>query len=172
MTEDILFDNIFIGHSVGDAKAFAAETFDVKHSLEKAAADKDVLSGEDEEELDELTFAENPVEFLRNKAFKFIALARTDPITAWKTHPETGVAFVGAVLTFFGMLGALFGLVGSQQKTVTKVGLLLNSHFLSDDNQPCCSLRRRLTHLLPMIKTLRRRLLLHLPVKRRPKILH
>jgi hypothetical protein len=37
-----------------------------------------------------------------------------------KTQPETGVAFVGAILTFFGMLGALFGLVGSQQKTVTK----------------------------------------------------
>jgi hypothetical protein len=122
MTEDILFDNIFIGHSVGDAKAFAAETFDIKHSLEKAA-DKDALSGEDEEELVEHTFAENPVEFLRNKALKFIALARTDPIAAWKTHPETGVALVGAVFTFFGMLGALFGLVGSQQKTVTKVGL-------------------------------------------------
>jgi hypothetical protein len=132
MTEDILFDNIYVGHSVDDAKAFAAETFDIKHPLEKAA-DKAALPGDEEEELDELTFTENPVEFLRNKAFKFIALARTDPITAWKTHPETGVAFVGAVLTFFGMLGALFGLVGSQQKSVTKVGFLHNSHFHSND---------------------------------------
>jgi len=71
-------------------------------------------------ELDEVTFTENPIEFLRNKAFKFIELARVDPIAAWKTQPETGVALVGAILTFFGMLGALFGLVGSQQKTVTK----------------------------------------------------
>jgi len=119
MTEDILFDNIYIGHSVDDAKAFAAETFDIKHALEKAAVQA-ALSDEDEEELDEVTFTENPVDFLRNKAFKFIALLRTDPVAAWKTQPETGVAFVGAILTFFGMVGALFGLVGSQQKSVVK----------------------------------------------------
>ncbi|KAH8998757.1 Calreticulin family-domain-containing protein [Lactarius hatsudake] len=119
MTEDILFDNIYVGHSLEDAKALAAETFDVKHSLEKAA-DKAAQADEDEEPVDEPTFAENPVEFLRHKAFTFIALAREDPVVAFKTHPETGIALAGAVLTFFGMLGALFGLVGSQQKTVTK----------------------------------------------------
>ncbi|KAH8991981.1 Calreticulin family-domain-containing protein [Lactarius akahatsu] len=119
MTEDILFDNIYVGHSLEDAKALAAETFDVKHSLEKAA-DKAAQADEDEEFVDEPTFAENPVEFLRHKAFTFIALAREDPVVAFKTHPDTGIALAGAVLTFFGMLGALFGLVGSQQKTVTK----------------------------------------------------
>ncbi|KAH9043705.1 Calreticulin family-domain-containing protein [Lactarius pseudohatsudake] len=119
MTEDILFDNIYVGHSLEDAKALAAETFDVKHSLEKAA-DKAAQADEEEEPVDEPTFAENPVEFLRHKAFTFIALAREDPVVAFKTHPETGIALAGAVLTFFGMLGALFGLVGSQQKTVTK----------------------------------------------------
>lgn len=124
MTEDILFDNIYIGHSIIDAQAFAARTFNIKHDLEKAA-DKSALPGEDEEELDEVTFTENPVDFLRNKAFKFIALARTDPVGAWKSYPETGVAIVGAMFTFFGMLGALFGLVGSQQKSVVKVGFLI-----------------------------------------------
>lgn len=133
MTEDILFDNIYVGHSVDDAKAFAVETFDIKHPLEKVE-DKSDLPGEDEEVLDEVTFAENPVDFLRNKAFKFIALARTDPVAAWKTQPETAVALVGAILTFFGMLGALFGLVGSQQKTVVKVGFLVNYQFLSNVN--------------------------------------
>jgi hypothetical protein len=118
MTDDILFDNIYVGHSIDDAKAFAAETFDVKKPLEKAT-DKDAL--DDSEDLEALTFTENPIEFLRNKAFMFIALARVDPVTAFKTHPETGVALVGALLTLFGMLGALFGLVGSQQKSVTKV---------------------------------------------------
>ncbi|KAI9512613.1 Calreticulin family-domain-containing protein [Russula earlei] len=136
MTEDILFDNIYIGHSIDDAKALAAETFNIKHALEKAA-EKVVLPDEDENELDELTFIENPVEYLRNKAFKFILLARIDPITAFKTHPETGVALLGALLTFFGMLGALFGLVGSQQKSVTKVRLVFRGHLgqkLTNDN--------------------------------------
>jgi hypothetical protein len=91
MTEDILFDNIYVGHSIDDTKALAAETFDIKHSLEKAA-EKSAFPGEDEEELDEVTFAENPVDFLRNKAYKFIVLAQTDPVAALKTQPETGAA--------------------------------------------------------------------------------
>jgi len=155
MTEDILFDNIYVGHSVEDAKAFAAESFDIKHPLEKAA-DKSAFSDEEDEvETDEVTFTENPVDFLRNKAFKFIAQAQTDPVAALKTQPETAVALVGAVLTFFGMLGALFGLVGSQQKTVVKVGFLINYHLLSNANHNILhrSLRRRMTHPLPMIKT-------------------
>ncbi len=129
MTEDIFFDNIYVGYSIDDAKTLAAETFDIKHALEKAA-DKAAFSTEDEEELNEVTFTENPVDFLRNKAYKFIALARTDPVAAWKTQPEIGVTLIGAVFTFFGMLGALFGLVGSQQKpTVIKVRLLTNCYL-------------------------------------------
>jgi len=120
MTEDILFDNVYVGHSVDDAKAFAAETFDIKHALEKVANKVDV-PGEDEDELDGVTFVQNPVEFLRNKAFKFMELARIDPVTAFKTQPETGLALLASLFTFLGMLGALFGVVGSQQKPVTKV---------------------------------------------------
>ena len=171
MTEDILFDNIYVGHSIDDAKAFAAETFDVKHSLEEAA--NEAAFPEDEDEQDEITFPENPVEFLRNKAFKFIALARVDPIVAFKTHPETGAALAGALLTFCGMLGALFGLVGSQQKTVTKVGFLpmKHHHQLITYLLQLCSLRRKPMHLLTMTRTLRRRPLLHPRVKRKLKIL-
>ena len=47
MTEDILFDNLYIGHSVEDAKKLAAETFEVKKELEKAASSVP----EDEEEV-------------------------------------------------------------------------------------------------------------------------
>jgi len=133
MTEDILFNNIYVGHSIDDAKALAAETFDIKRSLEKAA-DKAAVEVDDEALDESPAFAENPVEFLRQKAFTFISLAQVDPISAFKTHPETGVALVGALLTFFGMLGALFGLVGSQQKTVTKVSKKTDAPTPDDKN--------------------------------------
>lgn len=133
MTEDILFDNIYVGHSIDDAKALAAESFDIKQSLEKAA-DKIAVEADDETPDESPAFAEDPVEFLRHKAITFVTAARVDPVYAFKTHPETGVALVGALLTLFGMLGALFGLVGSQQKTVTKPSKKTDAPTADDKN--------------------------------------
>lgn len=118
MTEDILFDNIYIGHSPEDAKAFAAETFDIKKPLEAAAAKPDVEDDEDDDSVPSLK--DDPVGFLRHKVFTFVDLAKLDPLLAFKTHPETGIALAGAILTLFGMFGALFGLVGAGQKPITK----------------------------------------------------
>ncbi|KAJ7269333.1 Calreticulin family-domain-containing protein [Mycena haematopus] len=119
MTEDILFDNIYIGHSPEDAKAFAAETFDIKKPLESAAA-KPNASDDDDDDDGVPSFTEDPIAFIRYKVFTFIDLARLDPVLAFRTHPETGVGLAGAILTLFGMFGALFGLVGAGQKPLTK----------------------------------------------------
>lgn len=116
MTEDILFDNIYVGHSTDDAKALATETFDIKKSLEKAKKATD-----DDEDEEEESFREDPIGFIRSKIFTFIDLLKLDPLLAFKTHPETGVALVTALLTLFGMFGVVTGVVGSQQKPVTKV---------------------------------------------------
>jgi hypothetical protein len=119
MTEDILFDNIYVGHSTADAKTFAAETFEVKKPLEADAAKADDKIDDD----DELpSWKEDPIAFIRKKAILFIELVQIDPMLALKTHPETGAALAGAMFTLFGMIGALFGLVGAQQKPITKVG--------------------------------------------------
>ena len=41
MQNNILFDNIYIGHSEEDAKKFAEETWVVKHQIEKEAEEAD-----------------------------------------------------------------------------------------------------------------------------------
>ncbi|CAK5280364.1 unnamed protein product [Mycena citricolor] len=117
MTEDILFDNIYVGHSPEDAKALAAQTFDIKKPLEAAVAKPKVDDDEDEEEV---SFKQDPMAFIRNKVFAFIDLAKIDPVVAFKTQPETGGALIAALITLFGMIGALFGLVGAGQKPITK----------------------------------------------------
>lgn len=119
MTEDILFDNIYVGHSPEDAKALAEETYEVKKALEKA---KDIKEDEEEETVG--SFLEDPVAFIRSKVLSFIELAQLDPVLAFKTQPETGAGLIGAAFTLFAMLGALFGLVGSQQKPITKVSFI------------------------------------------------
>ncbi len=116
MTEDILFDNLYVGHSLEDAKALAAETFDIKKPLEA-----DASKPKDEADEDDLTFREDPVGYLREKVFDFIDLAKLDVVLAFKTHPETGAALAAVLLTFFGMVGTLLGLIGGQQKRVVKV---------------------------------------------------
>ena len=131
MTEDILFDNLYVGHSADDAKKLAQETFEVKKPLE-AAADKKI-EDETTEETEQVTFKEDPVAFLRSRVQTFVEAAKEDPVNAIKTQPETGAALAAALFTLFGMIGALFSIVGGAQKpVVTKVrlALRLQSSFL------------------------------------------
>lgn len=116
MTEDILFDNIYVGHSIDDAETLRAETWGVKHSLEEASkATPDV----EESEIPELTV--DPVGFVRAKIGVFLDDARENPVGAITSHPETAAGLLGVVVTFFSLLGALFGLVGAGQKPIAKV---------------------------------------------------
>ena len=119
MTEDILFDNIYVGHSAEDAKNLAAETFEVKKPLE-IAADKPTTAEDDEEE--PISFKDDPISFIRTRVLSFIEAAKLDPLEAIKSQPETGAALAGALFTLFGMLGALVSIIGGAQKpVVTKV---------------------------------------------------
>lgn len=121
MTEDILFDNLYVGHSLEDAQAFAAATFEVKKPLE-VAADKPVADEEDDDETP--SFKEDPIAFIRQKVLAFVEAARVDPLGAFKDDPQVGLALAGAVFTLFGMLGVVFGIIGGNQKpVVTKVGV-------------------------------------------------
>ena len=156
MTEDILFDNLYVGHSVEDARKLAEETYFVKKAIEEAAekAEKEV----DEEEEAVVDFKADPVEFIRNKVFKFLDLAKIDPVLAFKTQPETGAGLALAGITLFGMLGVLLGFVGAQQKPITKV-LRSSDHYM-----------RHLADTAPHSLLLPRRPMRPLPMSRRPTL--
>jgi hypothetical protein len=95
MTEDILFDNIYVGNSPEDAAKLAAETFAVKQKIEKELSDAEKPKSDDKADDPEApTFAEQPVAFLRHKALAFVEAAKEDPVRAFKTQPETGVVLV------------------------------------------------------------------------------
>jgi len=119
MTEDILFDNIYVGHSISDAKDLAKETFEVKRKIEEAKTqtEQEATILEEDSSID---WKNDPVAFVRSKVLTFIEVAKEDPVLALKTQFNTAAALIAAALTVLGMVGSLTGLIGSQQKVVTK----------------------------------------------------
>ncbi|KAG8526987.1 uncharacterized protein KY384_008416 [Bacidia gigantensis] len=89
MQNDILFDNIYIGHSVEDATKFKNSTFDIKQKIEKAEEDAAKPKPADiPKAAGEINFKEDPVTYIREKVDLFYELAKEDPVEAIKTLPE------------------------------------------------------------------------------------
>lgn len=106
MTKDILFDNIYVGHSIEDAEKLKKETFDVKKAIEEA---EEATSAPKEEPFKPVpTFKEDPVAFIRAQLEPFVNAAQQDFIGAIKAFPEIAGG-IGAFLVT--LLALLFGLV-------------------------------------------------------------
>jgi len=98
MQKDILFDNIYIGHSIEDAKALKAETFDVKIIAEKEEEEATrPKTPEKPKSPSDLKFMDDPVHFIREKIDLFIAIAQRDPIQAIQFVPEVSGA-IGVII--------------------------------------------------------------------------
>lgn len=98
MQKDILFDNIYIGHSVEDANALKAETYDLKIVAEKAEEDASKPQKEDKPKSpSDLKFMDDPVHYVKEKVDLFVTIAQRDPIQAIKFVPEVSGA-IGAIL--------------------------------------------------------------------------
>lgn len=114
MQSDILFDNIYIGHSVEDAEKLKAETYDIKAAIEKAEEDaaKPPPPPKPESPSD-LKFTDDPVLYIREKVDQFYTLAKKDPVEAVKTLPEVaggiGALAVTVIALIVGVLGATGG---------------------------------------------------------------
>ncbi|KAH8697755.1 calnexin [Talaromyces proteolyticus] len=109
MQNDILFDNIYIGHSVEDAAEFRKQTFDVKKPIE-TAEEEAAKPKVDEKAKTSVSFKEDPVTFVKEKVDQFITLAKQDPVEAVKTVPEVagslGAILLAAILFIVGAIGA------------------------------------------------------------------
>lgn len=111
MQNDILFDNIYIGHSVADAEALKAETFDVKISVEKAEEEKDKPKQEDNTPKSpmDLKFMDDPVFYVTEKWSLFVEIAKRDPMEAIRFVPEVAGGLAIGALTLLVVLGSLIG---------------------------------------------------------------
>lgn len=113
MNENILFDNIYIGHSVEDAKALRKETWAVKRPNEEKAEKESKPAAEqakDKKSPFDLVFMDDPVLYVKEKVALFIELVQKNPVDAIKFVPEVagaiGLGIVTLLLLVLGGSGA------------------------------------------------------------------
>ncbi|KAE8148295.1 Calreticulin family-domain-containing protein [Aspergillus avenaceus] len=99
MQNDILFDNIYIGHSAEDAEQLRKETFDVKHPIEVAEEEASKPKKEETGPTTSVSFKEDPVTYVREKVDTFVGLAKEDPVNAVKQVPEVAGTLGAVVLS-------------------------------------------------------------------------
>ncbi|OAP59711.1 hypothetical protein AYL99_07009 [Fonsecaea erecta] len=114
MQSDITFDNIYIGHSIEDAAAFRAETYDVKRPIEEAEDAKSRPTPEDlPKSPSDLKFMDDPVTFIKEKLDLFITLAKKDPVEAIKFMPDVAGGIGGALALVIAVIVGLTSMGGS-----------------------------------------------------------
>jgi calnexin len=121
MQNNILFDNIYVGHSLEDAEALKKETFDLKIAAEKA--EEEATKPKEEEKPkspSELKFMDDPVHYVKEKVDLFMTIAKNDPINAIKFVPEVAGGIGAILLVIVSILLTLISGGGAPPKDVGK----------------------------------------------------
>ncbi len=120
MQNDILFDNIYVGHSIEEANQLAAETWDKKHPVEKALEEADKPKKDDKPKApSDLKFLDDPVLYIKEKLDLFLTIAANDPVQAIKFVPEVPSAIGGLLVILVALVG-IFTSGGSAPAPVKK----------------------------------------------------
>jgi len=115
MTNDILFDNIYVGHSIKDAEKLQKKTFDVKKAIEEAEEAATAPKAPEPPKMPG-SFKEDPIAFIKAKIDPFIAVALKDPISAVKAFPDVAGVIGMVIVTILALLGGLISLAVAPAK--------------------------------------------------------
>jgi calnexin len=122
MQNNILFDNIYIGHSIDDARKLADETFFKKHPIEELLELADKPKEEEKPKSpSDLKFADDPVTYIKEKLDLFLTIAQKDPIEAIKFVPEIAGGLAAVVVTIIALIAGVVSLGGSAAPAAKKV---------------------------------------------------
>ncbi|RDL36624.1 putative calcium-binding protein cnx1 [Venustampulla echinocandica] len=115
MQNDILFDNIYIGHSIKDAEKFAEDTFFKKHPVEQLLelADKPKEEEKPVKSPSDLVFMDDPVHYIKEKLDLFFTIAQNDPIQAIKFVPEAAGGLAAVAITLLAVIVGVVSMGGS-----------------------------------------------------------
>ncbi|KAL9943827.1 hypothetical protein D7B24_002106 [Verticillium nonalfalfae] len=121
MQSDILFDNIYVGHSIEDAEKLAEETFKPKHAVEKSLEEAAKPKQEEKPASpSDLKFTDDPVTYVKEKVDLFVTIAQKDPIEAIKFVPEVAGGFAALFATLLVLIASFAAGGGSAAPAVKK----------------------------------------------------
>ena len=106
MQSDIMFNNIYIGHSESDAKALAEESWKIKYDAEvkvQEASAPPKPAGS--------SFKDSPISYVQGQVKDFFELASQDLMSAFKLKPLVAGGLVAGVTTLVALIGGLIGLL-------------------------------------------------------------
>lgn len=116
MQSDIVFDNVYLGHSIEEAETIGNTTFlpklEVERAQEKETVPKDTKKPKERKVYDSAMdyFKDDPIGYVTEVARVFILNFSADPATAVKTNPNVAAAFAAAIV--FG-ISILFGVLNT-----------------------------------------------------------
>ena len=108
MQNNIMFDSVYIGHSVEDAEKLAEESWKPKHDAEKLLIEADKPKSKPESPLNH-KFTDDPVTYIKEKVDLFVTIAQKDPLQAVQFVPEVAGGVVALLVGLVAIIAALTG---------------------------------------------------------------
>lgn len=118
MDEDILFDNVYVGHSREQAKQFSEETWARKIPIEQnreekaEAEEKKVSEAAAKKAAEAANASASRLAQIRLQVDLFITAAKVDPVAAAKKFPQIAGGLVAVFTVIFGLVGLIAGALG------------------------------------------------------------
>lgn len=114
MQPNVLFDNIFVGHSIEDAEKLKAETYDIKHPIEVAEDESTKPKpAEIPKSPMDLKFMDDPMLYIREKIQLFLTIAQRDPKEAIRFVPEVAAGIALMAVSLIAIIAVAFGATGA-----------------------------------------------------------
>lgn len=115
MQKDILFDNIYLGHSIEEAETIGNNTFAPKLQIEQKAEDakiEEAKATKQKKVYESMLehFKADPIEFVTQLYKTFMINVNSDPLKFLREEP---VIFIGCILAFFVVSSLGFGLLNA-----------------------------------------------------------
>lgn len=116
MDEDILFDNIYVGHSREEAKKLSEESFELKLPIEQNREEKAEAAEKAAQEAEAAKAAKEAagslLQRVRSSLDSFVTAAKADPVGAVKSQPQVAAGLGIAATTMMGIAGLLSMVMG------------------------------------------------------------